>query len=162
MNSPCLVPVLAFFLLALQFSAEIADAASEHVAVLLAEPENFTDAGSPYLVDRRASCLRQSAAKHLSVGQKLTINITDIDMAGGYEPWHGPQFSDIRAMRDVYPPRIDLAFTLTDADGDVIASGERRRRDVSYLMTTVSRIDADPLVYEKLLVREWLWREFNR
>lgn len=65
-------------------------------------------------------------------------------------------------MRDVYPPRIDLAFTLTDADGDVIASGERRRRDVSYLMTTVSRIDADPLVYEKLLVREWLWREFNR
>lgn len=153
---PRLVPV------ALQFSSENLDTAGEHVEVILVEPENFTDAGSPYLVDRFASCLRQSAAKHLSVVQKLTINITDIDMAGGYEPWHGPQFSDIRAMRDVYPPRIDLAFTLTDADGDVIASGERRRRDVSYLMTTVSRIDADPLVYEKLPVREWLWREFNR
>ncbi|MBK8162839.1 MAG: DUF3016 domain-containing protein [Gammaproteobacteria bacterium] len=58
---------------------------------------------SPYLVDRRASCLRQSAAKHLSAGQKLIINITDIDMAGGYESWHRPQFSGVRILRDVYP-----------------------------------------------------------
>ncbi|MBK8162840.1 MAG: DUF3016 domain-containing protein [Gammaproteobacteria bacterium] len=58
--------------------------------------------------------------------------------------------------------RIYLAYTPIGADGNVIASGERRRRDLSYLMTTVSRTDADPLVYEKLLAREWLWREFNR
>ena len=152
---------MALTLLAPPVPAEIVDAPGKHVEVILVEPENFTDVGSPYLVDRFASCLRQRAAKHLSAGQKLTINITDIDMAGGYEPWHGPQFSGVRILRDVYPPRIDLAFTLTGADGDVIVSGERRLRDLSYLMTTVSRLDPDTLVYEKALVNDWLQREFH-
>lgn len=86
MNTSRLVPVLALTLLALPVPAEIVDVTGERVEVILVEPENFTDAGSPHLVDRFASYLRQRAAKHLSAGQKLTINITDIDMAGGYEP----------------------------------------------------------------------------
>ena len=72
--------------------------------------------------------------------QRLVVTISDIDMAGAFEPGRRHLWQ-VRIIRDVYPPRIDLAFTLTDADGAVVKSGERKLRDVS-LMTPRCRIAA--------------------
>jgi hypothetical protein len=68
---------------------------------------------------------------------------------------------DVRIVRDVCPPRIDLRFRLTGADGVMVKDGERKLRDMAFLMSTVSYRD-DPLRYEKALIDTWLERELPR
>ncbi len=56
--------------------------------------------------------------------------MTDLDLAGEFEPWRGPQFEHTRFMREAYPPRIDLEFTLKDARRRVVAGGQALARTI--------------------------------
>ena len=40
----------------------------------------------------------------------LDIKVTDIDLAGNFEPWHGPQSDQVRITNGLYPPRIAIEF----------------------------------------------------
>ncbi len=112
-------------------------------------------------VETLAEHLRKQADKQLPEGQKLEVTITDIKRAGDYEPWHGPNFNDVRFMRDIYPPRIALQFTLTDANGQVIEQGERKLSDTGYLFNNAMPNNTDPLRYEKRLLDDWVRRELR-
>ena len=113
-------------------------------------------------VEQLAQHLRKSALKRLPPGESLQVTITDIKRAGDYEPWHGLQMQDVRFMRDIYPPRVSLQFTLTDAQGQVIDQGERKLVDSSYLYGGTRLSDTDPLRYEKRLLDDWLRRELRQ
>lgn len=108
-----------------------------------------------------AEYLRKQASGKLPEGQQMSVTITDIKRAGDYEPWHGPRMDDVRFMRDIYPPRISLQFTLTDAQGQVIDQGERKLVDNAYLYGNTRLSDTDPLRYEKRLLDDWLRRELR-
>ena len=97
----------------------------------------------------------------LPAGQQLAVTLTDIKLAGAFEPWRGPQFDDVRIVKDIYPPRIDLRFTLKSADGAILAEGERTLRDVGFLTRGMANT-SDPLRYEKRMLDDWLNREFVR
>lgn len=112
-------------------------------------------------VVKLAEYVRKRAAGQLPEGQQLAVTFTDIKRAGDYEPWHGPQLDDVRFMRDIYPPRISLQFTLTDAQGQVLDQGERKLADGSYLYNATRLSDSDPLRYEKRLLDDWLRRELR-
>ncbi len=112
-------------------------------------------------VVKLAEHLRKRAASQLPEGQQLAVTITDIKRAGDFEPWHGPQLDDVRFMRDIYPPRIRLQFTLTDAQGQVLDQGERKLVDNAYLHGGGRLSDSDPLRYEKRLLDDWLRRELR-
>ncbi|MFK3650410.1 DUF3016 domain-containing protein [Lysobacter enzymogenes] len=113
-------------------------------------------------VEQIAQYVRKRTEAQLAPGQRLSIEITDIKRAGDYEPWHGPQFDDTRFIRDIYPPRMDLKFTLSDANGQVIEQGERTLRDMSFLMGLNRTASAtDPLRYEKRMIDTWAYREFK-
>jgi hypothetical protein len=83
-------------------------------------------------------------------------------MAGDFEPWRGPRFDDIRIVKDIYPPRMNLAFRLTDAEGTVVKEGKRELRDLSFLMKITMSFRDDPVRHEKALVDDWLRAEFPR
>jgi len=85
----------------------------------------------------------------------------DIKRAGDYEPWHGPRGSDIRIMRDIYPPRITLQYTLKDASGRIVDEGEAKLSDTGYLHNLGLKSDSDPLRYEKRLIDDWVKRELS-
>jgi len=104
--------------------------------------------------------LRQRADATLPPGQKLDVTIDDIKLAGDFEPWHGPAAEDIRFMKDIYPPRIDLHYRLLDANGSVLREGHSKLRDLSYLQRVVPN-STDPLRYDKRLLSEWLRKEFR-
>jgi hypothetical protein len=87
------------------------------------------------------------------------VRITNIDLAGEFEPWRGPQFDRVRIMRDVYPPRFALEFRLTDARGAVVKEGQRVLLDQLYLSAAALN-NGDPLYYDKLLLGAWLRQEF--
>lgn len=108
-----------------------------------------------------ADYLQQRASKQLAPGQRMDVELTDIKRAGDYEGWHGPQWNDVRVMRDIYPPRITLNFTLYGADGQVLEQGERKLLDSSYLMNNSIGLNTDPLRYEKRMLDDWLRRQFR-
>jgi hypothetical protein len=106
--------------------------------------------------------LIKRATTLLPAGDRLEVSITDIKLAGGYEPWHGPQLRYVRFMKDVYPPRIDLDFKLTDSNGKVVREGSRKLRDLGYLQNGAARVgNTDPLRYDKALIDSWLRRELE-
>ncbi|MUG03911.1 DUF3016 domain-containing protein, partial [Bacillus tequilensis] len=124
-----------------------------------------------YGVDRRrtlegiwvrelAEYLRESAAPRLAPGERLEVRLLDIDRAGEFEPWYG-RGHDIRMLRNVYPPRINLEYRLLGSDGGVRAEGEERLVDLSYLSRggTLPHATTDPLRHEKRLLDDWLYRQ---
>ncbi len=106
--------------------------------------------------------LRLRADRILPPGQQLQVTIDDIKLAGNYEPWHGPDSQDIRFMRDLYPPRIDLHYKLLASDGSLIRDGKDKLRDIAYLQRIAPTTSTDPLRYDKRLIDDWLKREFAR
>ncbi|GAB2554956.1 DUF3016 domain-containing protein [Rhodanobacter koreensis] len=99
--------------------------------------------------------IAERASRVLAPGQRLDIEVTDVARAGEYEPWRGPRFNDVRIIKDIYPPRIDLDFTLYGADGKVLNKGSRKLRDPAFLNHNFAN-DQDPLRYEKSLIDLWL------
>lgn len=109
-------------------------------------------------VNQLARYLQQRAAARLPEGQRMDVTITDIKRAGSFEPWTGVNFDRVRVMREVYPPRMTLQVRITDADGQVVAEGERRLVDNGY-MTNSAPMDTDALRHEKRMIDDWLRRE---
>lgn len=141
------------------------------VEVVFVQPEKFTDVGNshaPAPADRQREALlgqlrrhlEERAAQHVAKGNRLAVSITDVDMAGGFEPWRGPRMGNIRIVRNIYPPRIVLSYQLTGADGKLIGEGNRVLSDLAYMHSIEYR--DDPLLHEKKLLDDWLEREFAR
>ncbi|MFC5437197.1 DUF3016 domain-containing protein [Rhodanobacter umsongensis] len=155
-----------WFTACLALAPVIASAATPpgNVSVRYRDPQHFTEAkrsfgvhlikADDYLQPLQAY-IAQRASRVLAPGQRLDIEVTDVDRAGEYEPWRGPRFDDVRVVKDIYPPRIDLDFTLYGADGKVLRQGHRELRDLSFLSHS-SGADQDSLRYEKSLVDRWL------
>ena len=143
-----------------------APAEEAKVAVTYVKPEKFTDAT---LENRENS--RQRVTKDLSdylvglgqrylpANQKLEIEITDIDLAGRYEPWR--TFNpDVRYMIDVTWPSVNLKYRLLE-DGNEIAHGEQRVSDMNYLRRAGLRSNNDSLRYEKAMLSDWFRGNFD-
>ena len=139
--------------------------------VIFFEAGKFTDVRDRWLNDSEnardatlgelRTYLVEHANRLLAPGQQLKITVTDIDRAGEFEPWHGPQWADVRIVKDIYPPRINLAFKLVDTDGRVLKEGTRELTDLAYLMKITLAFSDDPLRHEKGLLDDWLRDEFG-
>lgn len=143
-------------------------AVPSNVVVTYAHPENFTEYRTTPVSERTDTennlamlkrYMEKRAARMLSSGQHLTIVVTDVAFAGQYEPWPNSPTGWMRVVRRTYPPRIDLHFTLRDAQGKVLKQGERKLSDPGF-MDTISLHDSDPIRYSKVLVDSWLRRTF--
>ncbi|MEO6228317.1 MAG: DUF3016 domain-containing protein [Thermomonas sp.] len=108
-----------------------------------------------------AQYMRKRAQQKLAPGERLELNIVDIDRAGQYEPWRGPNLQNTRIIRDLYPPRMTVQFRRTDASGAVVAEGERKLTDPAFLLNASPINDSDPLRYEKRMIDYWLRRELD-
>jgi hypothetical protein len=134
------------------------------VQVNFQDPEHFTDmrrtfpgqgADEGYLNELRDYIQRIGSAR-LPAGDTLTVTITDVDMAGEFEPQRGPQFNDVRIVKSIYPPRINLTYRLTDTTGAVRSEGERQLRDQAFEWTGSPIMRDEPLRYEKALLDRFL------
>jgi len=110
-------------------------------------------------LDDLANHLRYRAERILPQDQHLKVTFTNVQLAGSYEPWRGPRWDDVRIVKDIYSPRIDLTFTLTDASGSVVKEGERKLRDPAFMQRGILNQN-DPLRYEKRMLDDWLREEF--
>ncbi len=141
-----------------------------YTEVVFFEPEKFTDVRENGLSDNekdrnailgelRTYIIKQ-ANRLIAPGQKLKITVTDVDLAGEFEPWRGGSMADIRIVKDIYAPDIKLSFQLTAQDGTVIKQGDRHLRDMGFMMT-LSIDKNDSRRYEKSMLDDWLRQEFR-
>jgi Protein of unknown function (DUF3016) len=138
------------------------------VQVQYVHAEEFADVGNHRFSDERIRAayleelrkhLTGRAAALLATGERLSVSITELDMAGEFEAWRPPS-GEARIVRDIYPPRIDLTFSLAADDGKLIKEGARKLRDPAFL-AGASRYPDDPLRYEKTLLDRWLEQELT-
>lgn len=106
-----------------------------------------------------ADHLRYRAERILPQHEHLVVTFTNVQLAGTYEPWRGPRWDDVRVIKNIYPPRIDLKFTLTGANGAVVKEGERKLRDPAFMQRGILN-ETDPLRFEKRMLDDWLRKEF--
>jgi len=166
--------VAAAALVTITLAAGVAAAANadapSRVHVTWSNPADFTDTkqspGSGIgrqspdeWLGELAKYLQRRANGVLAPGQQLDVTFTDVKRAGTYEPWRGPQWDDVRIIKDIYPPSIDLQFTLRDAKGNVVSEGTRKLRDPAFLSRGIPN-QTDPLRFEKRMLDDWLRRDF--
>jgi hypothetical protein len=103
--------------------------------------------------------LQRTGERTLPAGQQLQVTINDIKLAGSFEPWRRPGLEDVRILKDIYPPRVDLHYKLLASDGSTIREGDSKLRDAAYLMRSDIR-STDPLRFDKRLLDDWMRKEF--
>ncbi|HOX72034.1 MAG TPA: DUF3016 domain-containing protein [Dokdonella sp.] len=163
---------LAAFLIGAPALAQAGEAKgdSARVSVAWTDPAAFTELRyghqfrqpkpEAWLAEFRKTLVRR-ADSVLQPGQHLDVTITDVKLAGQFEPWLGADYRDVRIVKSIYPPHINLTFNLTDANGQVIASGERKLRDPAFLdRGTVN--PSESYRFEKRMLKDWVAREFGR
>jgi hypothetical protein len=151
--------------------AALAAQSDAPVRVTFVAPEKFTDVKDQWtssdrgyrehVLDELKAQFEMLARTYITAGRHLEVNVTDVDLAGDFEPGRGLDFDHIRILREVYPPRMKLEFRLVDADGKVVGEGKRQLQDLGYLMTPALPT-TDPLRYDKQMLRDWMHREFAR
>jgi len=138
------------------------------MSVVFVHPERFadvkdgafaSDTGKARILDELGQFMREAGQRHVPAGFSVEVRVTEVDLAGDFEAWRGPQFERVRVYRDIYSPRIDLEFLVTDDEGRLVREGRRSLRDLSYLQRAVLR-PGDPLRFEKDMLRDWFRGEF--
>lgn len=155
---PFFIPSLSSFAL-LACLLPLHAVASEPVSVGVVDPDKFTDAGTG--IDRQRNLatlekyLKTEGAQCLREGEKVDLQVFNVDLAGTNEWWHR-NGQDLRVMRDVTWPRIELSFVRRDAQGQVLSEGREWISDVNYFLHAATiRRDRDPLAYEKVMLHDW-------
>ena len=152
-----------FLCLGLTLGAFAAQAAGA-VAVSFVEPEKFADARDTrrdHTDNLRVlgEYIEAAASRHLVDGQKLSVEVLDVDLAGEVRPSRRLQ-QDVRVLKGRADwPRITLRYTL-EAAGQAVRRGEKTISDMAYLQRSNVLAYRDALSYEKRMLDEWFKSQF--
>lgn len=131
--------------------------------------DNYRDLeieGNPalkFFAEEMADFLEKVADKELPPDSTLAITFTQVDMAGAYEPWRGPDFADLRIYKSIYPPVLEFRYQLVADDGQVLKEGTAKLTDVNYQMLgTPMKVDMVEFFYEKELLKRWIKKDLAK
>lgn len=143
--------------------------AAPQLSVVFVNPESFRDAAysRPHATPADVAAVEHDLERHLQglvdrglpAGESLRVEVLDIDLAGGFNPFW-PASSYLRIVSEIYWPSITLRYTLSRGD-QVIASAEERIDDKTYLMTVNPYSSEDRFRYEKPMLDGWFGRRFG-
>lgn len=151
----------------LSAAALVAMARPAHAAgtadVRFVEPERFSDAGrSAFDREQVLASLGThltQLAQRLPDGQRLRIEVLDLDLAGESILRHG---TDVRVLRGGADwPQIRLRWTL-EQGGVALKSGEDRLSDLGYLSGRASHASSEgAFPHERRLLTQWFRAQFE-
>lgn len=158
--APCMLTGLV---LALGGAAVQAAPAAVNVEVRFVAPEQFRDANESVhererTLDQLAQYLRASAQPRLAPGQRLVLEVLDLNLAGEIEPV-GSRMDRLRVMRDIAWPTMELRYVLSEGD-KTVREATVRLSDMRYLDGIHRLGNGEPLRYEKRMLERWLSAEF--
>jgi hypothetical protein len=127
-------------------------------------PEKYTDIRSG---DQSAEGMRKSIAKSLGgefsglasqlpPGYRLSITVTDLDLAGEVDPVELRQMHQIRVLKDIYFPRMVFDYRLTDPAGDVLLEQSGVvLNDMQYMSSMRTTRSGESFHSERKMIRDW-------
>lgn len=159
--------IYSFLCLSLSLSTSLW--ATERMAVELVDPDKFTDFSVQGMNEDRTSSIFYSELKRfidmeiarlLPDGVNVKLEVTDIDMAGDIQPWRNRNNADIRYVEHIYPPRMTFRYEIKSHEGNVLAAGETRIRDMNFLFGINNHFRTyNSFQYEFRMLSDWLRRE---
>jgi len=156
--------ILACLGTAAALSLRAAPAAAPRVEVVFDHPEKYTDIKDAYvpsdkgeqaIMDQIRDYVVYKATPMIPEGCRLKITFTDIDLAGEYEPWRGPEWDMVRIIKPIYPPAFRFTYAVTDGSGKVLKQGSEFVRDMAFQFRATLDL-TDGLRYEKSLLSDWI------
>lgn len=131
------------------------------------DPEEFRDADHYYNGGKKSKTIvtsnlerffERDARRYLPEGTVLEMTVTELDLAGDFEPWHRGNWDDVRIVKSIYPALIKFNYRYLGENGEVIAEGEEKLWDRlvpdSMRARFLGRSESYP--YIKSLVRDWI------
>ena len=158
-------PTIRCLALCLGLALAAAAHAAGTVQVSYVQPDKFSDAGDSRR-DVEANLTRLTrhfetlAGRYLHDGQKLSIEVLDVDLAGEVRP--ARRFNqDVRVLKGGADwPRITLRYTLESA-GQALRRGEQTIADMDYLRHINPYASDEPLRYERRMLDDWFAAQFG-
>lgn len=139
------------------------------VTVQFHEPENFTDfklsrlggtGEQRHLETELVRNIEQQAKRYLPPQYQLALRITDIDMAGDFEDHLPIRYQDVRIIRGIYLPKVNVEYAVTNEAGKVVQSGSRLLTNLAF-DTTLRTTFKNDVFYESNLLDDFI-RELGR
>jgi hypothetical protein len=174
MKSAFLIPVFAvsFLLNGCQSTPVVSNGVTAAaITVTFKDSDKFTDVRDtmggqtvPRYLDILSDHLKKTAPAFLQSGQKLAVTFNDIDLAGDFLPGPRAGAQDIRIIKPIYRPRMELNFEVRDASDKVVKDGPRTLIDLNFQFdsTNIMVRGNEELAYDKLLLTHWLEKEFPK
>lgn len=107
--------------------------------------------------ERMESHISDEADRYLPPSYSLSLTVMDVDLAGEEEFWRGVDYSDVRIIRDIYPPRMKFQYQVKNDQGEIIKEGMSQVTDLNYLWNVARSVhQTDPFFYEKELISDWM------
>jgi len=139
--------------------------AAGSIQVSYIQPEKFSDIG--YSSHDRENAMGQLtqhfeslAKRYLADGQKLSVDVLDVDLAGTVQPTTRAG-QDLRVLKDSGDwPRITVRYTLETA-GKQGRSGEQKLTDMNYMRHMGAPGTRLPFQAEKRMLDEWFATQFG-
>lgn len=135
------------------------------VDVQFANPDQFVDAGTSQWderdnVQRLGNYLQVLGQKYLPADQRMRIEVIDVDLAGTVQASrHDASWIRTVKGRTDYP-RITVRYTLQDARGQQVASGQEAIVDLDYTHGLPRMRDFSGLYFEKQMLDKWFKQGF--
>ena len=135
------------------------------VQVTFVQSNRFADAGDARRdiegnLNMLTQHLEKLADRYLGDGQKLSIEVLDVDLAGEVRPL-GRLLQDVRVLKGRADwPRIKLRYTL-ESPGQEVRRNEQTLADMAYLQRLNHYPEGEALRYEKLMLDEWFTAQFG-
>ena len=113
--------------------------------------------------DRLTEHFQELAAK-LPESQKLTVNVTNLDLVGRVEPTYGHSGAgELRIVKRVDFPKINFTYALADAQGNQVSGGDVVLKDMGFdFGSAQARISRDDLYFEKRMIDEWFQKNLQQ
>lgn len=137
------------------------------VTVVWQEPDDYRDVKTGSGIQSRyqnhvfatlGQHLQRKIEPLLSEGQKATITVTDLDLAGDVRPTFGATPNDIRVVKGVYPPRMTFSYQVINGNNEVKASGKEDLSDLGFDNRSGMPYRNESLRYEMIMLDDWISR----
>ncbi|KXI30942.1 DUF3016 domain-containing protein [Paraglaciecola hydrolytica] len=106
----------------------------------------------------------QKLAAKLPDDQKLSLNVTNLDLAGQVWPasfvGFGHGASDVRVIKNMDIPRISFTYKLVNTTGELIQEGDVELKDMAFMDRANRFFSSESLRYEKNMLKDWFDDEF--
>ena len=157
--TPLIAAAATAWALSLALAAPATALAAGQVQVKWIEPEKFSDAGrGAFDRERTLEALAdhlKSLGKKLPDGQTLSLEVTDVELAGELEMF-GRFHHDVRVLRGRADwPRISLRYTLSEGSR-TLASGQADLSEPNYFFRSLGHQRTGALAYEKRMLDDWV------